>query len=359
MASPTNDTVLKAARGEPTDFVPVWAMRQAGRYLPEFRATRAESDFFTICRTPTLACLVTKQPLDRFDFDASIIFSDILVIPQALGMTVEMIKGKGPHFPEPLDGPADLARLNKQVDVDAELGYVYEAIKLTRETIENRIPIYGFCGGPWTVMTYMIEGGGSKAFAKSKGWVYAHPEATNELLDLITTTSIKYLIGQVRDGGAQILQIFESWAGELTPEAFQTILLPRLTRIVNEVKAECVRLNIPEVPMVIFAKGAHHALESLAETKYDVIQVDWTIDPATARKRVGPHKTLQGNLDPCILYAPDDVIKSEVEKMIRGFGTQKYIANLGHGMHPTHDPEKLRVFIDAVHEVSKRLNSSV
>eukprot|EP00036_Acanthoecidae_sp_10tr_P006068 CAMPEP_0182939090 /NCGR_PEP_ID=MMETSP0105_2-20130417/45054_1 /TAXON_ID=81532 ORGANISM="Acanthoeca-like sp., Strain 10tr" /NCGR_SAMPLE_ID=MMETSP0105_2 /ASSEMBLY_ACC=CAM_ASM_000205 /LENGTH=360 /DNA_ID=CAMNT_0025078455 /DNA_START=13 /DNA_END=1095 /DNA_ORIENTATION=- len=355
--APTNDTLLRAARGDKTDFVPVWAMRQAGRYLPEFREERAKSDFFTICRTPELAMTVTKQPLDRYEFDASIIFSDILVIPQALGMTVEMIKGKGPHFPEPLNEPEDLENLNKEVDVDAALGYVYEAIALTRKTIDNRIPIYGFCGGPWTVMTYMLEGGGSKNFSKAKGWIYRCPDAANELLDLLTDTSIKYLVGQVLKGGANILQIFESWAGELPPDVYATFLLPRLARIADEVKAACAKAGIPEIPMVIFAKGAHYALETLAETKFDVIQVDWTIDPAEARRRVGPHKTLQGNLDPCILYGSDDSICAAVEKMVTGFGTQRYIANLGHGMHPTHDPEKLRVFIDAVHEVSKRLNS--
>eukprot|EP00041_Stephanoeca_diplocostata_P024790 m.636924 g.636924 ORF g.636924 m.636924 type:complete len:360 (+) comp22600_c0_seq7:61-1140(+) len=354
---PMNDSLLRAARGEVTDRVPVWVMRQAGRYLPEFREERKKSDFFTICRTPELACKVTKQPLDRFELDAAIIFSDILVIPQALGMVVEMVPGKGPVLPEPLEDPDHLERLTKDVDVQKELGYVFDAISLTKSTIENKIPIYGFCGGPWTIMSYMTEGGGTKMFSKSKGWLYAHPAASKDLLEKITEVSIPYLVGQVR-AGAQILQVFESWAGELHPEAFNTFLLPYVSRIATEVKARCEAEGLTPVPMVIFAKGAHYALEALAQTAYDVIQVDWTIDPAVARQRVGPHKTLQGNLDPCILYADDATIRSEVQKMLTGFGTQRYIANLGHGMHPSHDPAKLKVFIDSVHAVSESINAS-
>jgi uroporphyrinogen decarboxylase len=355
--TPTNDTMVRAAKGQPTDFVPVWVMRQAGRYLPEFRAERLKSDFFSLCRTPTLACEVTLQPLRRFDLDGSIIFSDILVIPQALGMEVLMLKGKGPSFPTPLVTPDDLKRLTPNPDVDQELGYVFQAIALTKKSMDNKLPIFGFCGGPWTVMSYMIEGGGSKNFSKAKGWIFKYPEASHQLLKMLTDTSVIYLVKQVQ-AGANFLQIFESWAGELSPYTFAEFLLPYAKRIATEVKAELRKLGIEPVPMVIFCKGAHYALEDLAKTDYDVIQVDWTIDPTEARRRIGPHKTVQGNMDPCVLYGSDDTIRKEVERVITGFGTQKYIANLGHGMHPTHKPEKLKVFIDAVHDVSRRLNAA-
>eukprot|EP00729_Bicosta_minor_P005408 gene5408-20183_t len=337
-----NDLILRAARGEPTERAPVWVMRQAGRYLPEFREERAKTDFFTMCRTPELACKVTLQPLERFPLDAAIIFSDILVIPQALGMEVQMVK--------------DLDKLNKDADVHKELGYVFEAITLTRQKLEGKVPLFGFCGGPWTIMAYMIEGKGTKTWARSKGWLFGHPEASHDLLDLITTLSITYLVEQVK-AGAQLLQVFESWAGDLSEDCFNTFSLPYLKRIASEVKAELKKQGVPTVPMVVFAKGAHYALESLAKTEYDVIQIDWTVDPADARKRVGPSKTLQGNMDPCVLYADDTVIEREVDKMITSFGTQRYIANLGHGMHPTHTPARLGSFVDQVHAVSERHNS--
>lgn len=355
-ATPTNDMMLKAARGEATQHVPVWVMRQAGRYLPEFRAARAKSDFFSMCRTPSLATMVTIQPLDRYDLDGSIIFSDILVVPQALGMEVQMVPGKGPSFPNPLRTPDDLKLLTKNPDVGESLKYVYQALALTKKGMNNRVPIFGFCGGPWTVMSYMIEGGGSKNYSKAKGWLFKYPEASHELITLLTDTSIDYLVKQVQ-GGANMLQVFESWAGELAPHTFNEFLLPYVSRIATEVKAALRRLGLKPVPMVIFAKGAHYALEALAKTDFDVIQVDWTIDPAEARRRIGPSKTVQGNMDPCILYGSDDSIRAEVRRMITGFGTQKYIANLGHGMHPTHNPDKLKIFIDAVHDVSRELNS--
>lgn len=357
-----NDLILRAARGEQTEKVPVWVMRQAGRYLPEFREVRAEQDFFKVCRTPELACKVTMQPIDRYELDAAIIFSDILVVPQALGMEVEMIPGKGPNFPEPLKTVDDLKKLKEHVDVDESLGYVFDAITLTRKTLAGRVPLIGFCGGPWTLMAYMVEGGGSKTFSKAKTWLFAHPNETHQLLNKIAEVSVRYLVGQVK-AGAQMLQVFESWAGELSPAMFAEFSSFYLTKIYKDVQAGIAEwreemkaqgIEIPSIPMVVFPKGANYAIAELAGV-YDVVQVDWTVEPKTARALAG-ETTLQGNLDPCALYAPAEVITTEVEKMIAAFGTKRYIANLGHGMHPTHDPEHLRVFIDAVHSVSERLN---
>lgn len=340
-----NDLLLRAARGEPTERIPVWIMRQAGRYLPEYRAVREKHDFFEVCRTPELAAKVTLQPVERFPLNAAIIFSDILVIPQALGLEVQMIPGKGPHFPKPLQKPADLTRLEIP-DIDDKLDYVFEALTLTRHRLQGRVPLIGFAGAPWTLMAYMTEGGGSKHFATAKTWLYEYPEAAGELLQQITDAVVDYLIGQVR-AGAQVLQVFDSWAGILTPNAFQEMSLPYLRQIADQVKQRC-----PDVPLIVFAKGAHYALEVLADTRYDVISVDWTISPQQAHRRVNGRTALQGNLDPCILYASPAVIRREVREMIEAFGHRAYIANLGHGMHPDHDPEHVRAFVQAVHEYS-------
>ncbi len=322
---------------------------------------------------------MTLQPIDRFPLDAAIIFSDILVVPQALGMVVEMHPGEvrvcvcvfvclcacgcmgsecapgyswgtqhcaqGPKFPAPLKTPADMELLRKTVDVRQELGYVFDAITLTRHKLAGRVPLFGFCGAPWTLLAYMVEGGGSKTLSKAKSWIFRYPDAAHELLNLLTTVSIDYLVGQV-EAGAQLLQVFESWGGELAPSDFAVFALPYLTRIVTEVKA---RLGDRTVPMVVFAKGSHYALRDLAATAYDVIQLDWTIDPASARAAVGDSKTLQGNLDPGMLYADRPALEAAVAAMGRAFGPQRFIANLGHGMHPDHDPEHLGWFVDAVH----------
>jgi uroporphyrinogen decarboxylase len=342
----TNDLFLRAARGEPVERTPVWIMRQAGRYLPEYRALRSEDEFFTVCRTPELACEVTLQPLRRFDLDAAIIFSDILVVPQALGLEVQMIPGKGPTFPEPLAGPADLQRLVRP-RVERDLKYVFDALTLTRQEIGGKVPLIGFCGAPWTLMAYMIEGGGSKTFAGSKRWLFDHESDSHDLLQLLTDVCVEYLIGQI-DAGAQAVQVFDSWAGLLDPNTFSQFALPylrQITRRVGEAR--------PGVPRIVFAKDAHYALEWLTESDLDVIGLDWTHDPREARRRTGEGVTLQGNLDPCVLYAAPEVIRAHVRDMIRGFGPVRHIANLGHGMHPEHSPEHAGVFIDAVHEFSE------
>ena len=345
-----NDLFLRAARREPTERVPVWIMRQAGRYLPEFRAVRAEHDFFSVCRTPELACEVTLQPLRRFPLDAAIIFSDILVVPQALGLEVQMVKGKGPHFPNPLDGPDALQRLVTP-DVQKDLGYVYEGIALTRRVLGGRVPLIGFAGAPWTLMAYMIEGGGSKTFSESKAWLFRHPEASHELLQAVTDVVVDHLAAQA-DAGAQALQVFDSWAGILSPQHFAAFALPYLRQIAERLKA-----SHPDVPLIVFARGAHYALAALAETSYDVIGLDWTIFPQAARAIVGDRAALQGNLDPCALYGSPQSIRSGVEQMLAGFGTEGYIANLGHGMHPDHDPDHAGAFIESVQEISTQMNA--
>ncbi len=338
-----NDLLLRAARREPTERVPVWVMRQAGRYLPEFQAVRAEHDFFTVCRTPELACEVTLQPLRRFPLDAAIIFSDILVVPQALGLEVEMVKGRGPHFPDPLAGPGDLGRLAAP-DVQRDLGYVYEAVSLTRRVLGGRCPLIGFAGAPWTLAAYMIEGGGSKTFSKSKAWLWAHPEASHELLQAVAEVVAGHLAAQA-DAGAQALQVFDSWAGLLSPAQFAEFALPYLNQIADRLKE-----RHPEVPLIVFARGAHYALDALAASAYDVVGLDWTILPAAARAIVGDRAALQGNLDPAALYGSPATIRAAARQMLAGLGTEGTIANLGHGMHPDHDPEHLGAFVEAVQE---------
>jgi uroporphyrinogen decarboxylase len=349
-----NDLLLRAARGEPVERAPVWVMRQAGRYLPEFREMRAERDFFTVCQTPELACEVTLQPIRRFPgLDAAIIFSDILVIPQALGMVVEMKPGVGPVFEKPLAQPADLDNLTVP-DVKEALKYVYDAISLTRHKLEGKVPLIGFTGAPWTLMAYMIEGGGSKTQSKAKRWLYQHPEASKRLLSLLASVCSQYLVEQVR-AGAQLLQIFESNAEYLGSEQFETFALPYLRKIAQEVKESLASQNLSHVPMTVFAKGGHYALSSLANSGYETVGLDWTIDPAQARQVVGPGVTLQGNLDPCALYAPVEELDKMTKEMVSKFGGQRWIANLGHGIYPDMDPGHLEVFIQAVHKHSAQL----
>jgi len=346
-----NDRLLRAARGEEVDAVPVWVMRQAGRYLPEFKQLRVENDFFTICQTPELACEITLQPIRRFELDAAIIFSDILVVPQALGMKVEMKAGVGPVFESPLSSPGDMDTLVVP-DVKTVLKYVFDAITLTRHKLEGKVPLIGFTGAPWTLMAYMIEGGGSKTLSKAKKWLYKHPNESRKLLQLITDVNVEYLVEQVR-AGAQLLQVFESSAEYLGPSEFRAFALPFLVDINRRVKQKLKDLELENVPMTVFAKGAHYALRELGESGYDVVGLDWTIDPVEARKIVGPNVTLQGNLDPCALYSPAESLQSTVQAMVQNFGRERWIANLGHGIYPDMDPESVKIFVDTVHSCSK------
>jgi len=326
-------------------------MRQAGRYLPEYNDVRLTggADFFTICKTKELAAKITLQPIERYPLDAAIIFTDILVVPQALGLEVQMLKGEGPHFPAPLLTPDDLSRLLPIEEAFSALNYVYEAITLTRQLLDGKVPLIGFCGAPWTLMSYMIEGGGSKTFAKAKSWLYKWPEATHRLMRILTDILIIYLDAQVK-AGAQLLQVFDSWAGELSPNDFRTFALPYLKEI-----AEKTKEKHPQLPLIIFAKGANYALEDLKDSKYDVIGLDWTVDPAKAREIVGEGKSLQGNMDPCVLYGDKETIFRETAAMIKSFGTnQRWIANLGHGLHPTHNPVHVGYYIEAIQTLTSK-----
>lgn len=360
-----NDTILRAARGEPVQHTPIWIHRQAGRYLPEFRAVRKENEFFKLCRTPDLACEVTLQPIRRFPLDAAIIFSDILVIPQALGLEVRMEPGVGPVFPEPLAGVADLGRLQTDIKkvVHEELSYVYAAITETRHKLEGKVPLLGFSGAPWTLMAYMIHGRGAKSWDKARSWLVYHPEESHTLLKLLTDCVIEYLVLQVQ-AGAQMLEVFDSWLGDLPPKLMKEFMIPCLARIATEVKSELKKRNLPQVPMTIFPKGLTLMLRDIAELDYDCISVDWTLTPQEARELCG-NKTVQGNLDPAVLPFVDpadpekpineEVIRQGVREMLDGFGPSKYIVNLGHGMLPFHDPRGVAVFVDEVHVHSAKL----
>ena len=358
-----NDLLLRAAKGEAVERVPVWMMRQAGRYLPEFRELRKTADFFTMCQTPELACKVSLQPLERFEtLDAVIIFSDILIIPQAMGMEVLMVPGRGPVFPQPLVTPQDLDRLDMNPDIEETLGYVFDAVNLTRERIAGKVPLIGFSGAPFTLMGYMVEGGGSKTLSKVKTWLVRYPQDTHKLLQALMDVIVAYLVEKVA-AGAQLLQIFESNGGDLSPAHFNEFSLPYLANIATRVKQSLLERGLPVVPMTVFARGSNQegALEALADGDYDAVSLDWRIEPAVARKRIPADKaTIQGNLDPAMLYASKGDIRDAVKEMLQGFGTRRYIANLGHGMHPDHDPEHAHAFILAVQQESAEMvkNSS-
>ncbi|RDB20521.1 Uroporphyrinogen decarboxylase [Hypsizygus marmoreus] len=349
-----NDLLLRAARGEATERAPVWVMRQAGRYLPEFRKVRESHEFFEVCRTPDLATKITLQPVQRYPrlLDAAIIFSDILVIPQAMGMEVQM--NPGPYFPDPLVTPEDVKKLSPVVDVQKELKYVFNAITQTRIELNGEVPLIGFCGAPWTLFAYMIEGGGSKTLQKAKTWLFKYPEESKALLLRIADVCVDFLVGQVR-AGAQLLQVFDSWAGELSPYDFSTFSFPTLVHISTNVRSRLAAENLPSVPMTLFAKGANYALGLLAEKAgYDVLGIDWCIDPVEARRLVGDKVALQGNMDPSVLYGGRDAIEAAVKRMCEGFHAGKggWIANLGHGITPGVDPEDLRWFFECVHKYS-------
>ncbi|KAE8537613.1 uroporphyrinogen decarboxylase [Cryptococcus gattii VGV] len=356
-----NDLLLRAASGEETPRAPVWVMRQAGRYLPEFLEVRKHHSFFECCQTPSLASTLTLQPIDRYPrLDASIIFCDILVVPQALGLEVLMEPSRGPVLPNPLVTPDDLKRLREDVDVQKELGYVFEAVTLTRKGLDGRVPLIGFCGAPWTLMAYMCEGGGSKTFEKSKSWLYKYPEASHELLRRIADVCADLLIGQVL-AGAQMLQVFDSWAGELTPHQFKTFALPPLLHISSKVHSVLSQLSHPGVPITLFAKGANapstfSLLSDPAHTGYATLGLDWTVDPVEVREIVGKKVNLQGNFDPTVLYGGKEGIEKEVERLSARWKEAGggWIANLGHGITPNVKPEDMGWFLECVHKYSER-----
>lgn len=334
-----NDLLLRAAKGLEVERAPVWLMRQAGRVLPEYRATRSKAkNFIEFVKNPELACEVTLQPVDILNVDAAIIFSDILVIPEAMGLPYQMIESKGPWFEHTVKNKNDIDNL---IIADAEkLNYVIKAIQLTKIELHNRVPLIGFAGAPWTIFAYMIEGSGSKTFSKAKQFLYTQPELSHQLLEKITLSTINYLKAQV-SAGADIVQLFDSWAGVLSEKMYYEFSLNYISKI-------CDALS-PLVPVTVFAKDAHYATQKISETSCHSIGLDWTMNPETARK-FSSNKTLQGNADPCLLYAEESKIIEETQIMLRAFGKNRYICNLGHGLYPDIDKQKVKLFVDVVKE---------
>lgn len=338
-----NDLLLRAARGEQTERTPVWMMRQAGRILAEYRAVREKAgSFIQLATTPELAAEVTIQPVDLLGVDAAIIFSDILVVPEGMGLPYEMVEQRGPVFPKTVRTIKELESL-RIADPEADLGYVLNAIRIVKKELNGRVPLIGFAGAPFTIFCYMTEGKGSKTFSVAKKLLYTDPIFAHSLLQKITDSTISYLKAQAASG-ADLLQIFDSWAGILSPEQYRQFSLPYIKQICDA---------ISEVPVTVFAKGAFFARKEIGELNCSVVGLDWNMDIQESRELI-PNKTLQGNLDPCVLYSSYDQIKTEVRKMIDAFGTQNYIANLGHGVYPDTDPDKVRCFIETVKEYSAR-----
>lgn len=341
--APANDRLLRAARGEKVDRPPKWMMRQAGRYLPEYQALLALTDFFSVCRSPAMAAEITLQPYRRYpSLDSLIIFSDILVIPVAMGMGCYMEPQTGPKFEFALETPEDMAKLNLTPNVDETLGYVFDAIYWTKYRVKNQVPVIGFSGAPWTLMGYMVEGGAVRSFNTAKKWLYLHPEASRKLLTALRDVIVEYLIGQY-DAGAPLLTVFDTNCGELPPSVYEDFCVPDLKYIATEVKRQR-----PHALLTVFPKDGEMGVFN--DSDYDVVGVSWTASPKEAR-RACPDKTLQGNLDPYVLYADPALVRDTAARMVKEFGVQKYIANLGHGMLPTHPVEGPQAFMEAIDAV--------
>ncbi len=340
-----NDLFLKACRRQETSRTPIWIMRQAGRYLPEYRAVRAKTDFLTLCKTPELATEVTIQPVDIIGVDAAIIFSDILVVPEAMGMELIVEEGKGgPRFPHPVRSEESIRKLRVPDPAD-KLQYVLDAVSLTRKQLNGRVPLIGFAGSPWTLAAYMIEGHGSKSFRYAKEMMYNNPSLLHMLLEKLTQSVTSYLKAKVQ-AGAQAVQIFDTWGGILTVDAFRNFSLPYIQQIVKEVRTT-------GVPVIVFCKDTGHSLKEIADTGCDVVGLDWSTDIGVARKSIDSKVALQGNLDPTVLYASPSIIKKEVESILHKFGKgHGHIFNLGHGIHPDIPVEHVQLLVQTVKEQS-------
>ena len=352
MTALKNDRFLRALLKQPVDVTPVWMMRQAGRYLPEYRASRAKAgDFMSLCMNPEFACEVTLQPLDRYPhLDAAILFSDILTIPDAMGLGLYFETGEGPRFKKTVNTLADIEAL-PVLDAQKDLGYVMDAVSTIRRELNGRVPLIGFSGSPWTLATYMVEGGSSKDHRKSKAMLYENPQAMHLLLDKLADSVIAYLNGQIM-AGAQAVQIFDSWGGSLSDAAYQEFSLAYMQKIVNGL----IRENDGrKVPVILFTKGGGLWLESMAETGADALGLDWTTNIGDARRRVGNKVALQGNMDPSVLYASPQAIRAEVSRILASYGSgDGHVFNLGHGITPEVDPAHAGAFIEAVHELSAK-----
>jgi len=333
-----NDLLLRTLKGEAVERTPVWMMRQAGRYLPDYRVLRDKYSFFERCQKPELATEITLQPIDQVGVDAAIIFSDILVIPQAMGLEVQLVENKGPLLPDPVKTAADLKRV-RIPDVHESLGYVFDALRMTKQALNGRVPLIGFAGAPWTILCYMVQGKGSKTFDEAKAFCYTQPEVAHQLLQMITDTTIAYLKEQVK-AGADVIQVFDSWGGLLSPEDFEVLSLQYMRQIIAALK--------DEVLTILFAKGAWHSLAPMAATGAAGLGIDWCIQPEMARQLAGNAVTLQGNFDPAKLLSPIPVIEKEVKAMLQKFGPGRHIANLGHGILPNVPVDHARAFVDTV-----------
>lgn len=350
-----NDRFLRALERKPVDLTPVWMMRQAGRYLPEYRETRSKAgDFMSLCKNKELACEVTIQPLERYDLDAAILFSDILTIPDAMGLGLYFETGEGPRFKKIVRTAADVEAL-PIVDTLKDLTYVTDAVSTIRRELNGRVPLIGFSGSPWTLATYMVEGGSSKDFRHVKGMMYSQPEVMHQLLEKIALSVIDYLNAQIR-AGAQAVQIFDTWGGSLSDVAYQEFSLNYMKKIVAGLIRE---YDGRKVPVILFTKGGGLWLPEMAASGADALGLDWTMDIGRARALVGDKVALQGNMDPSVLYASPKSIHAEVERILSSYGSgEGHIFNLGHGIHQFVDPKHAGVFVDAVHELSAKYHQS-
>lgn len=344
MALLKNDLFLRACKRLPVERTPIWVMRQAGRYLPEYRAIRQQADFMTMCKTPELAAEVTIQPVDIIGVDAAIIFSDILVIPEAMGMHLEMHEGIGPVFPHPIRTEDDIGRI-RIIDPSVDLRYVLDAVALAKKELAGRVPLIGFSGSPWTLLTYMVEGQGSKNFSKVKNFIYNNPRAAHRLLEMIADTAAEYLSAKI-EAGVNAVQIFDTWGGILSPDDFETFSLKYIERIISQIKRE-------DEPVIVFAKGVHFRLNKLADCGADVLGLDWTMDIGEVREMIGHKVALQGNLDPTVLYMRQENIAQQAWKVLESYGHYDgHIFNLGHGILPDVLPDNLKFLVDFVKEKS-------
>jgi len=350
-----NDTFLRALLRQPSEYTPVWMMRQAGRYLPEYCATRKRAgSFLSLCKSPDLATEVTLQPIDRFPLDAAILFSDILTVPDAMGLGLYFAEGEGPKFERPVRDEAAVNAL-RVPDIARDLRYVTDAVSQIRKALDGRVPLIGFSGSPWTLACYMVEGGGSDDYARVKTLMYKEPKLMHRILDVTALAVVAYLNAQI-DAGAQAVMIFDSWGGALSHAAYHEFSLPYMARIVDGLVKNKDGVRIPNI---VFTKGGGLWIESIADIGCDAVGLDWTMDIGVARQRVGNRVALQGNLDPAILFSTPEVIRSEVEKVLASYGYGSgHVFNLGHGISQFTDPENAATLVRAVHELSRRYHST-
>ncbi len=340
-----NDLFLRACKKLPVERTPVWIMRQAGRYLPEYRAVREKADFITMCHTPELAALVTIQPVDIINVDAAILFSDILVIPEAMGMHFEMLESRGPVFHRPLRNEEDASAL-KEIDPGKDLKFVLDAVTLTKKALKGRVPLIGFSGSPWTLLTYMVEGKGSKNFSNIKRLIYNNPSLAHRVLDKLAKATSEYLSAKI-EAGVDAVQIFDTWGGILAQNDYEEFSLYYISKVISQIERK-------DEPVIVFSKGVHYKLDSLANTGADVIGLDWTMELGEVKKIIGNKVALQGNLDPAILYAGKDKIREEAKRILASFGEGNgHIFNLGHGILPDVSPENAKALVQIVKEESK------